>query len=590
MLAFVCILPFSVALLCLTLSRRVPTRWLGSAAGATLLGCGLALLVARLRGGLPLTLLDRSWVALESRSIDVTLRLDALSWAPALLVLAGGGLALLALALALPLSLRGFGGLFAAALLALLAIVAGLADRSYQFLPFLWATAALLVFLALRASGALAGSDAPVIVLLSGLCGALLALAAALLGSVAQPESPALQAMLVCWTLLGLLALGAPPLHAPLQELMSAPSALGGALLALGLPLLGGYTLIRVFGELSAPLTPGWRLALTLIGLLTLLICAAGAIRATRLRRMLGWQFTAQVGPLLIALGQGGALSTAIALGLLANAALATLACALATAVLERRAGTDELAEITLREPLALPGLVFLIGAASAAGLPGTWGLWPRRWLIEQLLRMAPWAIAPLLAGTALAALAMVAPLAAFWRYTSTERAGESLPTAAPPLPMRRGPTATALVGAFGAVPLLILGVAPQVAWSGWLAQARPALPGTPLALPGILGQGVCLIAALGLLGLAARARFGPLRPLAAGAQSSEGVVAPQALGESLGGLAWLGMATTAFAWVWAVLLRAITLLRRGLALFEQRYYLAGLVIAVIVVLMLFIQ
>ncbi|HEX9370169.1 MAG TPA: hypothetical protein VF897_04155, partial [Roseiflexaceae bacterium] len=181
MLILVFILPLIAALLCLVLSRAVPTRWLGAGGSASLLLCGAAVLFARLRGDLPLVLAERAWLALDNRSIAVSLQLDAANWLLAFLALAGGGLALLALALALPLNLRGFGGLFAAALLALVATAVGLASQNPVLLPFAWALAALLAFLALRASGALAGSDAPVIVLLAGLCGSLLALGAALL-------------------------------------------------------------------------------------------------------------------------------------------------------------------------------------------------------------------------------------------------------------------------------------------------------------------------------------------------------------------------------------------------------------------------
>jgi hypothetical protein len=68
------------------------------------------------------------------------------------------------------------------------------------------------------------------------------------------------------------------------------------------------------------------------------------------------------------------------------------------------------------------------------------------------------------------------------------------------------------------------------------------------------------------------------------------GIAAPWALGESLRGLAWMAIAPEAFARMWRALLALSRGLRRGMALFEQRYYLAGLLIAVILVIMLFIQ
>jgi multicomponent Na+:H+ antiporter subunit A len=583
MLILVFILPLIAALLCLTLNRAAPTRWLGVGAAATLLVCGVALLLVRLRGGLPSVLLDYNWMTIEDHAVVVRLALDGFSWALALLTLLGGGLALLALALALPANLRGFGSLFAASTLALLAVTAGLADQSLQFLPFIWATAALLTFLALRASGALAGSDAPVIVLLAGLWGALLVLGAALLAPAAQPGAPAFPITLVFWTLIGLLAMGGPPFHAPLQQLSQAPAALAGALLPLGLPLLGGAALIRYFAGQDQALTPGWRMALTLIGLLALLASAAGATGTARLRRLVGWQFSAQMGLVLLAVGRGGPALTIAAPGLLASAAMATLACYLAVAVLERRAGTDHLPELALREPLLLPGSIFLVGAAAAIGLPGTWGFWPRRWLLDELSRSAPWAIGPVLAGTALVAIASVAPAASFLRV-STRSTEDSLART-------RRLDGAGVVAAAVAVALLVPGILPSVAWGGWLAPAQGALGASAAApapaLPTLAGQLIYGLAALALVLLPALAR-GRLR--AAQDAERQGVFAPQALGESLSGLAWVAAPQGAFTRLWSGLLGISRALQQGLSLFEQRYYLAGLIIAVIIVMMLFIQ
>ncbi|MEP7187769.1 MAG: hypothetical protein ABI901_01105 [Roseiflexaceae bacterium] len=567
----------------------MPARWLGIGAAATLLACGLALLRARMTGQLPLTIIDHAWLTLDDRMFVLTLVCDAANWGFVLLTLGGGGLALLALALAVPTTVRGFGGLFASALLALLAVAAGLTNRDATLLPFLWALAALLIFLALRASGALAGSDAPMIVLLAGLGGALLALGAVLAISVAPLAVEPLA--LIAWTLAGMLALGTLPFHAPTQALAQAPAALAGALLAPGLPLLGGWALIRFAAAQGSALPASWRIAMALLGLLTLLACAAGALGTTRLRSLIGWQFGAQLGLVLLALAQsgvfqpiGGIAAATVAVALLANAAIATIACYLAVAVLERRAGTDDMAEIELREPLWLPGLVLLAGAASAVGLPGTWGLWTRQWLFEQLSQTTPWATPIVLAGSALLALAWLMPLTLFWH-----RAGPvALELQGTP---RNRPSAVMIVGLVAAAPLLILGVAPHLAWDGWLAGLQDVLAqgtGVP-ALPSRVAQAICLLAALLLIVLPPLARS--RRYAAADDEPHQaGVAAPWALGASLSGLAWLAIAPEAFARAWRGLLALSRGLRRGMALFEQRYYLAGLLIAVILVIMLFIQ
>jgi multicomponent Na+:H+ antiporter subunit A len=589
MLSLTFALPPIAALLCLALSDRVPSRWLGIGAAAALLACGAALLSARIAGQLPLALIDRTWLALDDFSFTLALVCDAANWGLVLLAVGGGGLGLLALALAVPPNVRGFGGLFAAALLALLAAAAGLTNRDTMLLPFLWALTTLLIFLALRASGALAGSDAPMIVLMGGLGGALLALGAVLSVSVGPLSVTPLA--LIAWTLAGILALGALPFHTLTQALSQAPAALAGALLAPALPLLGGWALIGFAAGQGSALPTIWRIGLTLLGLLTLLACAAGALGTTRLRSLVGWQFGAQIGLVLLALAQTGVVQPAgtiapatVAAALLANAAITTLTCYLAVAVLERRTGTDDMAEIELREPLRLPSLVLLVGAASAVGLPGTWGLWMRSWLFDQLAQQLPLAIPIVLAVSALLALAWLVPLTLFWNYAQ--------PTAqdAPSAPRSRL-NAVMVVGVAAAAPLLILGIAPQLAWNGWLAGLQEDLipgAGAP-APPGLIDQSICLLALLllGTLPVLARAR----RTTATQDQPRlTGVAVPWALGESLGGLAWMATATAVFVQAWQALLALSRGLRRGMALFEQRYYLAGLLIAVILVIMLFIQ
>lgn len=587
MFALIFVLPLLAALLCLVLSARVPARWLGIGAASALLVCGAALLAARLTGRLPLMLIDWIWLALDQRVISLRLVFDAANWGLALLALVGSGLALLALALAVPLNVRGFGGLFAAALLAICAVLGGLANQDAVLLPFLWALAALLIFLALRASGALSGSDAPVTVLMAGLAGALLLLGA-LLTLSSDPLGSELIA-LIGWTLAGMLALGAIPFHTPSQSLAEAPAALAGALLPAGLSLLGGYALIGFAAGQGAALPGGWRVALALLGLLTLLACAAGALGTTRLRKLVAWQFGAQSGLVLLALAYSGASPSgrvapcAIAAALLANGAIVTIAAYLAVAALERRAGTDDMAEIELREPLRLPSLALLAGAASAVGMPGTFGLWSRRWLFDELAWAAPWAAPIVLAGSALLALAWVAPLALLWR-----RALPSAPSG-PAAPGRT--TAVMFVCLAAAAPLLILGVAPGLAWQGWLVDLQGKLApgaGAP-ALPRALGQGVSLLAALVLMVLALFARSRRYW-LPEDQPRSAGVAVPWALGESLRRLAWVATAAEAFAGAWQACLALSRWLRRGMALFEQRYYLAGLLIAVILVIMLFIQ
>jgi hypothetical protein len=257
------------------------------------------------------------------------------------------------------------------------------------------------------------------------------------------------------------------------------------------------------------------------------------------------------------------------------------LVCYLATAALERRAGTDDLAEIGAHGPLILPGLAFLFAAASALGFPGTWGWWSYRELLDAARPETAWLIPPLLAGNALRVLAYAAPLVAFWRASETRS------------PRLGWPTAVALFcSALAALPLLAWGVAPQLAWNGWLG-AIQATASADSAFPrqlDTISQAVAGLAAFALVGLPLLALRGRRRCVPADEEPrNAALLTPAALGQSLRGLAWLGDPASLYRAAWSGLLGLSQGIARLLALLEQRYYLAGLMIAIIVVVMLMI-
>jgi formate hydrogenlyase subunit 3/multisubunit Na+/H+ antiporter MnhD subunit len=567
-------LPFVAALLCLGLNRLVATRWLGIGAAV-----GLGLAAVALLGAPQLALPELTWATLGGQTVRLAIAFDAASRPLALLALCGGALALLTLALALPTDLQGFGGLFAALVLVVLAIVTGLAIQEPLLLPFAWSLAALFSFAALRASGTTMEAERLPIGLLAGLSGALLLIAAALLPVATLSGVSRTSAALLCTTCVALLAFGAPLFHAHFDEAAAAPAALVGILLPLGLPLLGGYILIRSIAMATAAVPPVVRTAWALLGLLIVLASAASATRATRLREILGWQLSAQLGLMLIAVAQTDeVLPHAGALALLANAALTSLAGFLAVAVLERRAGTDDLAELGTPGTLVLPGLVFLFSAASALGVPGTWGWWLHSDLIAQIRTAMPWLVAPLLAGSALRALAYLAPLAAFWRGAAETR-------------RVRSPGAAQAGALLAALPLLLWGCVPQLAWSGWLLAAQGVFGETAQVPPPRLPQQIAVtVAAVALVGLPLLALRGRTRCNTTGPETqSDELLTPQALGQSLRGLSWLANPVGVFGGIWTGLLRLSQGVARLLALVEQRYYLAGLMIAVIIIIMLMI-
>jgi hypothetical protein len=143
-------------------------------------------------------------------------------------------------------------------------------------------------------------------------------------------------------------------------------------------------------------------------------------------------------------------------------------------------------------------------------------------------------------------------------------------------------------------LPLLAWGVAPQLAWNGWLARisdmVRSIVDAPPIAPPDRPTQIAVALAALALLALPLLALRGRKR-YAPSEQEPRNValLTPEALGLSLRGLIWFADPISLYRSVWSALLGLSRGAARVLALFEQRYYLAGLMIAVIVVVMLMI-
>lgn len=558
MSTLVVLTPLIAALIGLGLNRLVATRWITFGVAAALAISGAILLA--LRATAPMVVLaDMPWIAVGSE-VRLTLKLGENDWAVALAALIGAAGGLAGLGLALPEDVRGFAGVPAALGLTAVAVLIGIANRTMIVQPALWILVALLMSITLRASEAVAGSDAPLIVALCGGAIFLALLAAELLvdgGSLPQ-------AALICVTLACLLAIGAAPFNAVAGAISEGPGGLGGTLLAVGLPLLGGHTLIRS-ASVGGP--PGWYLALTLLGIFTLLACGAGALGERRARRLVAWQHGAQQGFLLVAVGQGAPALAAIAPALLLSASATTLVAGLVVALFERYTGSDDLTTAELRAPLLLPGLAWLVAGASAVGAPGTWGFWGHFWLMDGLVSSERlWAAGPLLVGSALLVLSYLMPLGSLWRGAPDAREEQGA----------RWPGWMQMLPTLAAIPIGLLGLFPMI------------LSGAPSISP--LTSGVMLLSTLLLVGLPTLIyRRIDRQPSPDRDDLAVGALRPAAIGESLEGLAWLAAPGAVMNLAWESLLWVSLLLTRLLARFEQRYYLAGLTIAMIITVLIFL-
>ncbi|MCU0493740.1 MAG: hypothetical protein MUD01_19290 [Chloroflexaceae bacterium] len=566
------------AALCLGLSRRVETRTLGFAAAAAAALAGLVLLGGPL-GLAPFAGGSFSWVASPLLVASFDSRLSPFALGLAVLLLGGASLSIASLALALTAGLRGFGAFFSWVLLLLVAALAGL-GASPLLTPFAWALMALFIYTSVRASGALNQSTELPQGLVWGLLASLLLLGGAIIAApttnpAAFPPPLAMGCMLVAC----LMFTGAAPFHSSLTEATTGPSGLSGLIYGLALPVLAMSLLFRMVGSLP-PLPPDWSTTLLLVGLLSVLGCAAGAYRERRLSRLLAWQAGGQVGLVLCALSLPLAQASLVVPALLLNLGLSTLAGSLAVAVLERETGSDDGTAVQGPGRLGMPGLAWALGAVSALGLPPLWGFWGRRWLLEGLFVQAPWAVPLLLGASVLAGLAYLWPLARFWQLS-------------PPATQNRDTLTPAaqVQGMLAFLPALLLllgGVWPQGPWSAWLA----ALPGVPTALPVDTATqvAVAIVAGVALLVGLLLVRLPWVRPIPADSDMESVVLAPDGLTSGLGWLAGLGQPVRLFQSVWNGLFALSNGLRLVMSLFEQRFYLVGVLLVVISLMLLVAQ
>lgn len=557
-------LPFglllAVAALAFGLNRLAPTRRLGIAAGAAMFVAAALVLLIPARGAdqtpVEALILGEArfsfWPAPGGveRIIAVTL-------------LGAGGMALLSLAGATPSGVRGFGGVFAWATIALGAALLSVTTPPFSLVqPLAWSLVAIAGYGALRASGATAQSEAPPLLVATGL-GASLALTVSLL--VAAPDLGAGQ--LPAWPaaaggLLAALGLaGCAPLLWARDEAALAPAPLGALLFGLAAPAAALGWLLRSVTALPA-LPPAWGLTLGLIGGIGAFASVAGALGARRLRAILNWTWGFQASLIVAAAGLAAPRGVGAGVSVLLGLLLGSVVAASAAAILEQQTGSDDYTAVSVAPRLA--AAAWAAGMLASLGLPPLWGFWGRLWLLQSAQEEQPWLAALILAASALLTLALLAPLAA-------------LLGAARVSPRQKSWTDALPLGLGGGI-LLALGVAPRLLQALW--------PGETPVAPAIQGVAIAagiLLAALGLL--MARAASG--RALQRDPDEEPAWLAPEGLGAALWPLSLLARPMPLLQGTWTALQRASELLRVPLTLFEQRYYLLGVLAALLTIMLL---
>ncbi len=565
MLAFSLLL--LVAALAFGLDRLAPTRSLGFATGAAMfIAATLVMLVpARAVDQAPVEVL-----VIAGARFSFWPAPSAAERAMALALLGGGGTALLGLAGAIPASVRGFGKVFAWATIALAAALVSVTAPSFSLAqPLAWSVLAIASYGALRASGATAQGEAPPLMVATGLGASLLLMVALLLAGsdlVAGrlPAWPAAAAGVVA--ALGLA--GGPPLLHARDEAAGAPAPLGALIFGVAAPAAALGWLLQSAAALPA-LPPAWSITLGLIGGLGAVASAAGALAERRLRPLLNRAWGFQAALIVAAAGLAGPGGAVAGWSMLSGLILGAVVAASAAAILEQRTGSDDCGAGSQAPPLATAA--WATGMLVSLGLPPLWGFWGRLWFLQAAQERQPWLVALTLAASVLLTLAFLAPLAAMLNP------GRVAP--------RRGPWTDALPLALAGGVLLALGVAPQLAWWLWLRDAPlapAAVPIAPVTQVASLAGGL-LLALLGLL----VARAPSTRALERDPDEEPAWLVPEGLGALLGPLSWLGQPTPALRGAWFALQRASELLRVPLGLFEQRYYLLGVLAALLTIMLL---
>lgn len=368
------------------LSRALPTRLIGFGAVVVALGAAMVAAVATVDPG-PVELLQ-----LYRATFAVTPELAANERLLAAALLAASGVTLFLLTWAVAPVVRGFGALFAWALLALVAALLSLGTPPLSLIqPIAWAVLAMAAYGALRQSGATDGGEQLSPSLVAGLVASLLLTAALLMGGgvEALPSAPVALAGLCAV----LLFAAAPPFVSVRAEVASAPAALGVLLYGLTMPTVALSWLLRTIALLP-PLPNSWSVVLGVIGGFGLLATATGALGEQRLRMVLSWVVAGQSALVVATLGLGDPLARLAGPGLLLALMLGLVVTTGAVAIFERTTGSDNYHE---RKAVAHPvvGLLWAIGTAALFGLPPFWGFWPHLWLFQALAVTQPWMLVP---------------------------------------------------------------------------------------------------------------------------------------------------------------------------------------------------
>ena len=388
----------------LALATPVLTRFLGRkvflvlAAAPAAAAVWTAQQVNRVRGGDAVTELHE-WI--PHLGIDLSFRLDMLSWVMAMVVSVVGALVLIYCTWYFTDMSKGLGR-FAAFLLSFAGVMFGLVVSDDIIVMFIfWEATSVLSYLLIgHFTGRRESRGAALQALLVTTFGGL-AMFVGIVIVVAQAGTTSLSAIVsnppplgepliitaVLLILVGAISKSALlPFHFWLPSAMAAPTPVSAYLHAAAMVKAGIYLVARLapgFAEM-----PGWRGTLIIIGALTMLIGGWRSLRQTDLKLLLAYGTVSQLGFLTLVLGFGNADVALAGMALLAGHAAFKATLFLVVGVIDHDTGTRDVRELSgVGRSRPVLGLIAILAAASMAGVPPLVGFVAKEAVISTLIQ-----------------------------------------------------------------------------------------------------------------------------------------------------------------------------------------------------------
>ena len=355
----------------------------------------------------PTPTLDIPWIPVLD--LNLTFRMDQLSWLMSLLVLGVGALVLAYCARYFKTDDAGLGG-FGAQLLAFAGAMFGLVTADNLMLLFVfWELTTVLSYLLIgyartRIAARRAALQALIVTTFGGLAmlvglimvgesagtysiSGVLAKAPELLAAAGTPQ--VVLDIGIALILVGAVTKSALlPFHFWLPGAMAAPTPVSAYLHAAAMVKAGIYLIARLAPGFSQ--TEYWQLMIVVLGLGTMLLGGWRALRQFDLKLILAYGTVSQLGFLTLVVGLGGQESAMAGMAMVLAHGLFKAALFLVVGIIDHQSGTRDIRELSgVFKSAPMLGVVALIGAASMAGLPPLAGFIAKEGIFQAFIASA---------------------------------------------------------------------------------------------------------------------------------------------------------------------------------------------------------